>query len=134
MLGADVLVLEPCGLGFGEVGDELHPRRQAWLRPAMRLWNLREKIANLARDDLGVDVHFPQQLGDDALRLLDQGREQMLGLDLSVVVSLGKLLGADDGFLRLFGVFVDVHFYFLPGPHPRSQMPRPSSPRATAPL
>ena len=39
-----------------------------------------------AADRGRVDFHLPQQLGDDAFALLDEGDEQMLRLELRVVV------------------------------------------------
>jgi hypothetical protein len=41
--------------------------------------------------------------------LLDERQQQMLGLNLGVVSLLGVVLGGDDGFLGLFGEFVEIH-------------------------
>ena len=46
VLGADVLVLQPLCFGFGEIGDQLEPGREARLRAAVRLGNLAEQVAS----------------------------------------------------------------------------------------
>ena len=85
MLGADVLVLHAIGFGLGLVRHELEPRRHPGLRSAVGLGKLREQLAGAAADRAGVGRHLAQELGNDPLALLDQGDEQMLGLDLRVI-------------------------------------------------
>ena len=93
MLGADVLVLQPVGFGLRR------GRRPACSRgdspgcdAAVRLRDLREQLARAAADLRRIGGHLPQHLGHDALALLDERDEQMLGLDLRVAHLLGELL------------------------------------------
>ena len=44
----------------------------------------------------------------------------MLGQDLGMPFAFGELLRGEDRLLCFLGVLVDVHFFMLAGPHPRS--------------
>ena len=87
VLGADELVLQPLGLGLRQVGDELEPRREARLRAAVGLRHLRQQLARARGDLRRVGGHLAQHLGHDAVALLDERDEQVLGLDLRVARS-----------------------------------------------
>ncbi len=109
VLGADVLVSQTLRLCLREVGDGLEPGRQAGLRAAECLRNLREKLAH-GPGDLGrVGRHLAQDFRDDALGLLDERGEQVFGLQLRMAHLLGQPLGGHDRFLCFFRVLVDVH-------------------------
>src|SRR5207247_1817161 len=109
MLRADVLVFEALGFGLRLVGDQLQARRHARLRAAVRLRQLLQQLASPAGDDRRIDVHLPQQFGDDALALLDERDEEMLRLELRIVALPRQLDRGGDGLSRFFGVFIDVH-------------------------
>ena len=109
VLRADVLVLQPLGLRLREVHDQLQPRRDAGLRAAVGLRSLRDLAAHDARELRRVCVHLAQYRGRHAVLLLEQRDQQVLRLDLRVTQRLGQLLRAEDGFLGLFGEFVQVH-------------------------
>ena len=112
MLGADVFVLQPIGLGLREIGDQLEARREARLRAAVGRGNLRQQLAGGPGDLRRVGRHLAQHFGHDAFALLDERHQQVFRFDLRMVHLLGELLRAEHGFLRLFGVFVDVHHVF----------------------
>ena len=110
MLGADVLVLHPIGFGLGLVRHELQPRRHPGLRSAVGLRELREQLAGAAADRAGIGRQLAQELGNDPLALLDQGDEQVLGLDLRVIHRRGQLLRAGESVAGFFSELVDVHY------------------------
>ena len=109
MLRADVLVFHPRGFGFGGARHLAQPRRQPRLGAAVRGWKLLDQIARAPGELRRVDVHLPQQLGDDALALLDERDEEMLRLELRIVALPRQLDRGGDGLSRFFGVFIDVH-------------------------
>ena len=109
VLGADVLVLQPAGLGLRQVGDQLETRRDGGLRSAVDLRLLADGRTRLARDGGRVELQLPQQRRHDAVVLLDQRHQQVLGLDLRMIERLGELLRADDGLLGLFSELVEIH-------------------------
>ena len=106
MLGADELVLQPLGFGLGGVRDLAKARRERRLRSAVGGGLFRQLGAQLIGDGLRLDAHLAQQRRDDAVSLLDEREQQMLGLDLRVVPLLGEPLRRQDRFLRLLGVLV----------------------------
>ena len=112
MLGADVLVLEPLGFRLGRVGDRAEARRQRRLRPALRARQLRQLLPDRRGERRRVGVHLARDLRHDAVALLDEREEEVLGHELGMSVAIGELLGAEDRLLGLFRVFVDVHRIF----------------------
>ncbi len=109
MLGADELVLQPLGFGLGGFRDLAKPRRERRLRSTIRRGLLRQLGSQLIGDRLRLDRHLAQQRRHDAVGLLDEREQQMLGIDLGVVALLGEPLRRQDRFLRLLGVLVQVH-------------------------
>jgi hypothetical protein len=118
VLGADELVLEMIGFDLRFVSDQVEARRHTRLRAAVGLRQPFEQIPARACDGGGIDVHLPQQLGNDAFALLDERDEQVLGLELRIVVLLRELDRGCDGLAGLFGVLVDVQRHCL------SRLPR----------
>jgi hypothetical protein len=108
MLGADVLVLQPLRFRLGGVGDQFDSRREPQVG-AVRLGRRCEQRPRVPRHGGGIEIELAQHRGDNPALLLDERDEQVLGRDLRVAQLTGKILRADDGFLRLFGEFVDVH-------------------------
>ena len=86
VLGADVLVLEALGFGLRQIGDELQARRDRRAGAAVHLRLLSEQLPRIARDGCRIDLQLPQQRGDDAVGLLDERDEQVLGLDLRMIL------------------------------------------------
>ena len=80
VLGADVLVLEPLRFRFGGVGDLPQPRRQRDLRAAVRARQLVELGADRGRQRRRIRVHLADDLRDDAVALLEQRQQQVLGV------------------------------------------------------
>ena len=62
-----------------------------------------------------VGVHLPDDLRDDAVPLLEEREQQVLGQDLRMAFAIGELLRREDRFLCFFGVLVDVHRRSAPG-------------------
>ena len=80
------------------------------LRSALGARQLRPSSARTRRGDRRrIDVHLPQDLGDDPALLLDEREQQVLRRDLRMSLAVGELLRAGDRFLCLLGVFLDVH-------------------------
>jgi len=53
----------------------------------------------VVQDDLQVRAELAEQGPDDALRLFEHGEQEVLGLDLLVLVALGRFDGRLDGLL-----------------------------------
>ena len=109
VLRADVIVLQVLGFCLRHLGHRGQARREARLRTTVRLWTLPELGLQPVRDAGRIDPQLAQDFRYDPVALCDERRQHMFGLDLWMVHLLGELLCADDGFLRLFGVPVDVH-------------------------
>ena len=75
----------------------------------MRLWTLPKLGLQPVRDAGLIDLQLAQDFPYDPVAQCDECRQHMFGLDLWMVHLLAELLCADEGFLRLFGVPVDVH-------------------------
>ena len=58
---------------------------------------------------LGPRAELGEQRADDALLLLEQRQQQVLGLDGLVVALVGERLRRLDGLLRLHGELVELH-------------------------
>src|SRR5262245_29468291 len=109
MFSTDEFVLETVGFRLSEVRDEFQPGRQAWRGTSVGLRNLREKRARLPVDGRRVCTDLAEEFRDDALALFDERDQKMLGFDLRMARLLGELLRADDRFLGLLRVLVNVH-------------------------
>jgi hypothetical protein len=108
VLGADELVLQPRRFGLGRVDDQFHARGQAHVA-AIRLRDRLQKCARLACDAHRVERDLPQDGRHDAAGLLHQRDEQMFRSHLRVVVLGGEVLRCEEGFLRFFSQFVQIH-------------------------
>ena len=53
----------------------------------------------VVQDDLDVGAELAEQRADNALWLFEHGEQEVLGLDLLVLVALGRLDGRLDGLL-----------------------------------
>jgi hypothetical protein len=109
VLRADEFIHETIGFGLRLVGDELEARRHAGLGAAVGGWELRGQIARGPAHGRGVRAHLAEQVRHDAVALLHERHQQVLGLDLRVVGLPRELDGAGDRFACFFGVLVDVH-------------------------
>ena len=109
VLGAHELVFDALGFCLRAVRHERKSRRQARLRSAVRLGHVLEQVAGAAGDRRDLDVHLPQQLGDDAVGLLDECHEQVLGFHLRVISLLGEIDRLGDRLASFLGEFVDIH-------------------------
>ena len=109
VLGADELVLHPGRFGFRHFRHCVETRRQTRLRTAEGGWQAAEQLARGTTDVRGVRIHLAHEIRNDAVALLDQRDEQMLGLELRVVVFACQLEGGRHGLAGLFSVLVDVH-------------------------
>ena len=111
MLGADELVLQPLGFGLGGFRDLAKARRERRLRSAVGRGLLRQLGSQLIGDGLRLDRHLAEQGRHDAVGLVHERQQQMLGIDLRMVALLGEPLRRQDRFLRLLGVLVQVHAF-----------------------
>ena len=56
-----------------------------------------------------VRIHLAHDRRDDPLALLEQRQQHVLRRDFRMPLTIRQLLGGDEGFLGLLGVFVEVH-------------------------
>ena len=122
VLGADEVVLEAVGFGLCLVGDELEARRHPGLGAAVGRGQLAEQLARAAGDGGRIRVQFAQQVRDDAVSLLDERCQEMLGLELRVVGVSRELDGGSHRLARFFCVLVDVHRAISVGADPVSSV------------
>ena len=91
VLRADEVVLETRRFGLRQVDDQLQSWGHRRLRAAVGLRDLGEQLARAARDtSAGSTFILRSSAGHDAVLLLDERDEQMLGLDLRVVQLLAR--------------------------------------------
>ena len=95
VLGADVVVAELQRLAQRELEDLLGARRERDV-PARRLLALADDLLDLRADGLQRDAEALQSLGGDALTLVDQTQEDVLGADVVVAEHPGFFLRQDD--------------------------------------
>jgi len=108
VLGADVLVLQALGFRLCRLKDQAHPWGQADVR-AVGLRQRLEQPARLRGSAGRINGHLAEDRRHNAVGLLDQRNEQVLGRDLRVVGFGGEVLGGDHRLLRLLSKFVQVH-------------------------
>ncbi len=118
MLGADVLVLQPLGFLLGGICDATQTRGQRDLRATVRARLLIELRPHRRRQRRWILVQLPNQAGHDPLTLFEQREQQMFRQNFGMTFAVGELLRAEDRFLCLLRVFVDIHFFMLAGPTP----------------
>ena len=109
VLGADELVFQPLGFGFGSVGHFAKAGRGRRLRASVCGGLLRQFAAQAVGDGLRLDAHLAQQSRNNPVGLFSKREQQMLGVDLGVIALFGEPLRRQNRFLRLFGVLVQVH-------------------------
>ena len=102
VLGADVVVAELQGLAQRQLEDLLGPRGEGDV-PGRRLLALADDLLDLLADGLERDAERLQRLGGDALTLVDQAEQDVLGADVVVVEHPGLFLGQDDNPPRAVG-------------------------------
>ena len=95
VLGADVVVAELQRLTQRQLQHLLGPRRERDV-PARRLLALADDLLDLLADALQGDAEALQSLRGDALALVDQAEQDVLGADVVVVEHPGLFLGQDD--------------------------------------
>ena len=74
--------------------------------------DLLSSARNSAATSAGSAFSLRDDLGHDALALLDERQQQVLGQNLGMPLAVGELLCAEDRFLGFLGVLVDVHDRF----------------------
>ena len=109
VLGRDVLVAEPAGLGLGPLDDApWRADRGSASRPGSgRAW--RAIAASSPRNAGQVDAEPAERLGGDAVVGLDERGQEVLGVEDRALEALGGRLGGDDGLLGLLGEAVELH-------------------------
>src|SRR3954449_9543520 len=95
VLGADVVVAELQRLAQRQLQHLLCPRREGDVT-GRRLLALSDDFLHLLADTLQRDAEGLECLGSDALTLVDQAQEDVLGADVVVVEHPGLFLGQDD--------------------------------------
>ena len=95
MLGADVVVAELERLAERELEDLLGPGGEGDV-PARRRAALADDLLDLAAHGLERDAERLERLGGDALALVDQPEQDVLGADVVVVEEARFFLRQDD--------------------------------------
>ena len=113
MLGGNVLVAQLVGLFSGEVDDALDARRDEHLAGTAAVDGGpgadAQHLVEAGTDGTAVHVELRQQLRDGAVFLLQQGQQDMLGIDLVLAVALQDFVGAGGGILRAFRKAFKAH-------------------------
>ncbi len=109
VLGTGVLVAQLPGAILGGQRHGAEPRRRSGLRAAMGARQAAQGGVGRRRRGAQVHAHLGEHRRHDAVRLLEQRQQQVLGCHLRMTRSLRQLLARDNGFLRLLGVLVQVH-------------------------
>ena len=102
VLGADVVVAELQRLAQRELQDLLGARGERDV-PARRLLALADDLLDLRAHGLQRDAQRLQRLRGDALALVDQAQQDVLGADVVVVEHPGLFLSQDDNPPRAVG-------------------------------
>ena len=95
VLGADVVVAELQRLAQRQLEDLLGPRGEGDVT-GRRLLALADDLLDLAAHALQRDAQRLEGLGGDALALVDEAEQDVLGADVVVVEHPGLFLGQDD--------------------------------------
>ena len=95
MLGADVVVAELQRFAQGQLEDLFGAWREGDVTGRLLL-ALADDVLDLLADRVERDAERLQRLGGDALALVDETEQDVLGADVVVVEHLGLFLGQDD--------------------------------------
>ena len=112
VLGADVLVLQPLGLGRRAVHRVPGPRRQRRRRAAARGRQPGELGAGGVRDRGGIDAQAPQHRRHHPVLLRRERSQEVLRLQLRVPGLFRRLLCGEQRLLRLLRQPIQVHVSF----------------------
>ena len=128
VLGGDVLVLEPGHLVEGGHQHGAERGAHGGLGGADLLGSRLQRRLQARGQRLGLHLEAPQQGGDQAVVLVEQGEQQVLGLDGGVLEAGGGRLGGLQCLLGAFGESIKTHVLCIPrdgAPEPRAGGGRP---------
>ena len=108
VLGRDVFVAESLRFLLGQLHRPLGARIERQ-RAALDLRAPAEDPRELLAERLEIDPDSPERLGGHAVVGLDEGGEEVFGVEDGALQLLGEALGGDDGLLGLFGIAVEFH-------------------------
>ena len=108
VLGRDVLVAEPAGLLLADLEDALRARVERQ-RAAPDPGALAEDAGELVAERREVDAEPAERLGRDAVIGLDEGVEEVLGVEDGRFHPLGDPLSGGNRLLGFLGVSVGLH-------------------------
>ena len=114
VLGRDVLVLEPGHLVEGRHQHGAESGAHGGLGGADLLGPRLERRLQARGQRLGLHLEAPQQSGDQALVLVEQGEQEVLGLDGGVLEAGGGRLGGLQCLLGTFGESIQAHVLCIP--------------------
>src|SRR5207244_3125284 len=80
----------------GCMGGLADARRKSGLRTAACARVAPERSPHRRRDRRGIDVHLPEDFGNDAPRLLNERQQDVLRRDLGVPLAIRELLRRED--------------------------------------
>ena len=108
VLGADVFVAEPVGFFVGAVDDALQAGGDEDLVGALPVNGGgagagTQDIVRAGAECADIDSEPLEDLGDDAIGLLEQGEQDVLGVHLGVAIAMEDFVGAGGGVLGAFG-------------------------------
>jgi hypothetical protein len=125
VLGADVVVAELQRLAQAQLQDLLRARGERDVA-ARGLLAVPDDLLDLLADGLQRDAEGLQRLRGDALTLVDQAEQDVLGADVVVVEHPGLFLGQDHNPPRAVGESLE---HVLHSSHERCTGPKPPSAR-----
>ena len=114
MLGRDVLVLEPRHLVEGGHEDVAEGWARRWLAAADLLGTGFEHRLEASGEWLRLDLHPPQERGDQPIVLVEQGEQEVFGQDGGVLEAGGRRLGSLEGLLGTLGESIKTHLFSIP--------------------
>ncbi len=124
MLGGDVLVLEPGHLVEGAHENVAKSRASGRLTAADLLGAGFEHRLEARGKRLGLDLHPPQEGGDQPVILVEQGEQEVFGQDGGVLEAGGRRLGGLESLLGTFGESIKAHVLSIPRGHGGQPPPR----------
>ena len=115
MLGADILVLHPLRFTLGDTRHGAQPGRGVSLGAAVGLRLPAQQTATLLQHPDRLDPQPPKHARDDTVRLLDEGEQQVLRLDLRMMRPFREPLRGLHPLVRLLRIAVEIHDGASPG-------------------